>query len=101
MRGHAVNLCDRVRHIISVSLDPYRQDIEDASEDEYDAAVARARLLEIEGNPDVLIGGADLLKRLSKNENADNPYVTADGAGYHERHSIILQRFRTRPERRS
>lgn len=50
----------------ALCLDPYREDIEDAREDEYDAAVARARLLESEGNPDVLIGGADLRKRLSK-----------------------------------
>lgn len=68
VREYTVNLYDRVKRVITASLEPYRQEIEDASEDEYDAAVARACLREIEEHPEILIGGADLLEELSKLE---------------------------------
>jgi hypothetical protein len=55
-------LFSKFTRVIEASLDPYRENLEDAR----DAEIARNRLAELTGSPDKLVTGKELSKRLAR-----------------------------------
>lgn len=64
LRAHTADLCTRFEKVIAASLEPYREDMEEAR----DVEIAQARLAEISMSPERLVQGSALMDRLAKIE---------------------------------
>lgn len=62
IEAFTVSLFGKFGRVIEASLDPYRDDAEDAQ----DIEIARLRLSEIASTPGILIQGKELSKRLAR-----------------------------------
>jgi type I restriction enzyme M protein len=56
------NLFEKFTRVIEASLDPYREDMDDA----HDVEIARSRITQISVSPDKLVQGKELSKRLAR-----------------------------------